>query len=398
MADIIGMPKMNLSMDDGLLSRWYVSEGDSISKGDPVCSVENEKEVGDVESLYTGIVAKLIGEEGTKYNIFEALCIIAQPGEDIAPILAELEAKKESESRAAEEEKMAAQQRVGEKRELQKAVMMPKIRKMLKDRGITPEEITAEYGNIKITEKEIAEYEKKYADFRPSANDETEQLSPMMLAISRNMKQSCTATARLTNFTEVDMTDAMEEFASRKATGQRLSVTAMLIKASAMALTEHRICNAVYDEPNTKIIYRGEINIGCAVDVPGGLLVPTIRNADRKTLLEISEEFGALSLAATEGRLTSADMADGTFTVTSVGMLDVTFFTPIINYPQTAILGVGNIQTLPRYLGDDFSQVHPRKIMTIGVTYDHRVVNGAPAARFLQAVRNVLQDKDTLFG
>lgn len=397
MADIINMPKMNLSMEDGLLSRWYVAEGDAVNKGDAVCSVENEKEIGDVESLYTGVVARIIGEEGLKYNIYDALCIIAQPGEDIAPLLAEMMAKKEAELRAAEEAKQAAQRRVQDKRELQKTVIMPKIRKMLKDKGITPEEISAEFGNIKVTEKEIAEYEKKYAAFRPGENDEAEQLSPMMLAISRNMKQSCDTTARLTNFMEVDMTDAMEEFAARKSAGQRLSVTAMLIRASALALLEYRICNAVYDEAGARVIYRGDINVGCAVDVPNGLLVPTIRNADRKTLAEISEEFGALSKAAVEGRLTQADMADGTFTVTSVGMLDVTFFTPIINYPQTAILGVGNIQTLPRYIGDDYTQVHPRKIMTIGVTYDHRVVNGAPAARFLQAVRNVLQDKDILF-
>jgi len=397
MADIIVMPKMNLSMEDGLLGRWYVSEGQAVNKGDALCSVENEKEAGDVESLYSGVIAKRIAEEGVKYNVNDPLGVIAQPGEDIAPVLAELEAKREAEraEKAAQEAEKAARRQ--EVKVLEKTVILPKIRKILKEKGIGVEDISAEFGNIKITEKEIAAYEKKYAAFRPRANDRVEPLSPMMLAISRNMKRSCEVTARLTNFMDVDMTDAMEALATRKAAGEKLSVTAMLIKAAAAALGEHPVCNAVYDEANEKIIYRADINVGCAMHVENGLVVPVIRGADQKNVPEISKEIHAFSKAVQEGGLTLADMEGGTFTVTSVGMLDVTFFTPIINYPQTAILGVGAIQTLPRYLGEDYTKVHPRKIMTIGVTYDHRVVNGAPAALFLQAVRNVLQNCGKLF-
>lgn|GEM_PF-981758 len=398
MADIIVMPKMNLSMEDGLLGRWYVSEGQAVNKGDALCSVENEKETGDVESLYSGVVAKLIGEEGAKYNVSDPLGIIAQPGEDIAPVLAELTAKKEAEiaEKAAREQEKALQQQ--EHRVLEKTVIVPKIRKILKEKGIRVEDISAEFGNIKITEKDIEAYEKKYAAFRPNANDRVEPLSPMMLAISRNMKRSCEATASLTNFMDVDMTDAMEKLAGRKAAGEKLSVTAMLIKAAATALRDHSVCNAVYDETNAKIIYRGDINVGCAMDVENGLVVPVIRHADQKSLPDISKEILAFTKAVQEGNLTSADMEGGTFTVTSVGMLGVTSFTPIINYPQTAILGVGAIQTLPRFLGQDYTKVVPRKIMTIGVTYDHRVVNGAPASRFLHGVRDVLQRCDELFG
>ena len=393
MADVIVMPKMNLTMEDGLLARWYVSEGQIVNKGDAVCSVENDKETGDVDSLYGGVVAKLIGAEFVKYKVNDALCVIAQPGEDIAPVLAELETKKKEEQAAAEAEKTAAHQTA---RPLEKTVFVPKIRKILKDKGIRPEDISAEFGNIKITEKEIAAYEKKYASFRPGPNDRVEAMSSMMCAISRNMKQSCDATARLTNFIEVDMTDAMEQLAARKSAGEKLSVTAMMIKAAALALREHAICNTVFDEANSRIIYRKDINIGCAVDVENGLVVPVVRDADKKDLPEISKEVREYFKAAEAGKLTSADMEGGTFTVTSIGMLDATFFTPIINYPQTAILGIGMVQTLPRYMGDDYTKVHPRKIMTICVTYDHRVINGAPAARFLQSVRNALQNRGEL--
>ena len=397
MADIIVMPKMNLSMEDGLLGCWYVAEGQAINKDDPVCSVENEKETGDVESLYSGVVAKLLAEEGAKYDVNAPLAIIAQPGEDIAPVLAEIEAKKEAErtAKAAEEAAQAARQQ--ETKVLHKTVIVPKIRKILKEKGIDVEEISAEFGNVKITEKEIEAYEKKHAAFRPNANDRVEALSPMMLAISRNMKRSCDLTARLTNFMDVDMTDAMDKLAARKAAGERLSVTAMLIKAAAIALRAYPICNAVYDEPKARVIYRGDINIGCAVDVENGLVVPVVRHADQKSLPEISKAVQAFSKAIQEGGLTSADMEGGTFTVSSIGMMDATTFTPIINYPQTAILGVGVIQTLPRFMGEDYTKVVPRKIMTISITYDHRVVNGAPAARFLQSVRNALQGCGELF-
>lgn len=394
MADIVVMPKMNLSMEEGLLANWYVSEGQTIEKGAALCSVENEKEAGDVDSVYGGVVARLIAEEGKMYNVGDALVVIAQPDEDIEPALAALEAEKEAAKAAAVAEKAT---RTQEARVLTKTVILPKIRKILKEKGISAEDISKEFGNVKITEKEIDAYEKKYAAFRPGKNDRVEPLSPMMLAISRNMKQSCDATARLTNFMDVDMTDAMETLAGKKAAGERLSVTALVIKAAALALREYGICNAVYDEANRQVIYRGDINVGCAVDVENGLVVPVVRGADQKSPADISNDISAFSKAAAEGTLTSADMEGGTFTVSSIGMLDATFFTPIINYPQTAILGVGTIQTLPRYKGDDYTTVYPRKIMTIGITYDHRVVNGAPATRFLQAVRNALQDCARLF-
>ena len=436
MADFVVMPKMNLTMEEGLLSRWLVSEGQTINKGDIVCSVENEKETGDVESIYGGVVAKLIGAEYTVYKVNEPLCVIAQPGEDIVAALAELEARRAAnEARAIEAHALkaaearapdyamgaaaahggygagagaqagggaaaGAQTNVGAfigAPPLQKTVILPKIRKIIKQKGIGADEIAAEYGNKKITESDVLEFEKKYAAFRPKPNDTIEKLSPMRLAVSRNMKRSVDATARLTNFIEADITGAVKKLAECKAAGETLSVTAVFVKAAALALRGHKICNAVYDDLNKRIIYRGDINVGFAVDVENGLVVPVVRGADQKSVYEISDEIRRLSKAAQEGRLASADTDGGTFTVTSVGMYDTVFFTPIINYPQSAILAVGAVQTLPRYIGSDFSSAYPRKIVILGVTYDHRLVNGAPAARFLQSVRDALQDCNEIF-
>ncbi|MDD5017317.1 MAG: dihydrolipoamide acetyltransferase family protein [Eubacteriales bacterium] len=385
MADIVVMPKMNLSMEDGLLAMWYVKEGDPIKKGDVLFSVENEKEVGDIESLYDGVAAKLLAEAGKKYDIYTPLAIIAQPGENIAEALAKIKSDK-SENVSIEEAEEDVQ------RELSKTIILPKIRKILREKGISVEDISAKFGNVKITEKEIALFEQENSNgIKLEPNDRIEPMTSMMLAISKNMKQSCEQTARLTNFIEVDMTDAMQIQAKRNAAGEKLSVTALLIKACAYALREYDICNAVYDEGNQRIIYRGDVNVGCAVDVKGGLVVPVVKGADKKNVATISAEIAEYAKKGEEMKITSEDMSGGTFTVTSIGMFGAAFFTPIINYPQTAILGVGTIKTLPRYIGKNYDEILPRKIMMIGLTYDHRVVNGAPAARFLQCVRDILE-------
>jgi pyruvate dehydrogenase E2 component (dihydrolipoamide acetyltransferase) len=133
------------------------------------------------------------------------------------------------------------------------------------------------------------------------------------------------------------------------------------------------------------------------VDVPGRLAVPVVRNADRLDVDAISQMIARFAEQGRQGALANADMAGGTFTVSNVGMFDVLAFTPIINYPQTAILGVGTVRTLPRYSQEAFTILEPRKIVQLALTYDHRIIDGAPAARFLQSVKYLLEEPQKLF-
>ncbi len=391
MAEFIVLPKMNLTMEEGTLAKWYKKEGDKITEEEPLCSVENEKETEDMLSIVSGTILKLIGEEGSLYKISTPIAIVGEEGEDFSALLNSL--NNAGEEKDAEREKINVSQKIGAGLR-----MMPKIRKLIKEKGINIEDLVAFAGEKTITEADITAFEKGASvPLSLKATDTTQRMTTMRKSIAKNMMESCAKTARLTNFTQVDVTDLYAKTKELKGQGKKISQTALIIKACAYALKENQIVNTQVDETKQEIIFKGDINIGCAVDIEGGLGVPVIKNADTKDVFAISSEIEEYAKMAALGKLTNEVMQEGTFTVSNVGMLGVTFFTPIINYPQTAILAVGAIETLPRYEDESYTKIVPKKIMTIGITYDHRVIDGAPASRFLQSVVKYLQNAEKLF-
>lgn len=387
MADIIVMPQMNLSMEEGVLTKWCKNQGDTVKLEEVLCSVENEKETGDITSSSEGILVKILGEEGVRYKINVPIAIIAAPGEDWS----------ETESKAQEMIQGNGSAQQIQNIQFDKSVlgvkMLPKIRKVLKEKGIDVEDILALFPDRKITEKEIALYEEQYnnAKGQASEGDIVERMTSMRQTISKAMKESCEKTARLTNFMEVDMTSIVNKVAEEKTKGRKVSFTAVVIKACAKALEQHPVIRTELNEQKFEIILKKSIHIGCAIDVEGGLIVPVIRDADKKDVLQITGEMAEYAQKIKDHTLEASERDGGTFTVSSVGMFDVDFFTPIINYPQTAILGVGKIKVLPRYADDTYTTIAPRHVMEIGLTYDHRVIDGAPASRFLKTIRDILE-------
>lgn len=394
MAEFIVLSKMTLTMEEGTVAKWLVSEGDAVKLDDPLCSVENEKETEDMLSIYEGTILKLIAEEGELYPVNTPIAVVGQPGEDISSLMATLE-------QGAKEEEAAVRQVAAPAKNVQ-GKMMPKIRKLIQQKGIDADELIRFCADRKITEEEIAAFEqsKTGAAAAPAievaANDRVVKASAMRKTVAKNMKESCEHTARLTNFMEADLTDAFALMKKQKAEGKRISVTALIIKAAARALREHEIVNTAYQENSTEIIYRGDVNISCAVDLPEGLAVPVVMHADNRDVYEITADINGFAQKGKEGKITNDEMKNGTFTVSNVGMLDVLTFTPIINYPQTAILGVGAVRVLPRYVDEAYTKIEPRKIMQLAITYDHRVIDGAPAGRFLQSVRALLEKPEQL--
>ena len=388
MADIIVMPQMNLSMEEGLLTKWCKNKGDAVQMEEVLCSVENEKETGDITSPSEGILVKILGEEGVRYKINVPIAIVAARGEDWS----------ETERNALEMIQCISGIQQIHNIQFDKSAlgikMLPKIRKILKEKGIDAEAIQAFFPDQKITEKEIAIYEEKMNEAKGQAayGDTSQKMSSMRQKIARVMKESCEKTASLTNFMEVDMTSIVNKAAEEKAKGRKISYTALVIKACAMALVQHPVIRTILNEQTEEIITKKSIHIGCAVDVEGGLVVPVVRDADQKDALQITGELAEYALKIKEHRLDAREREGGTFTVSSVGMFDVDFFTPIINYPQTAILGVGKIKVVPRYADATYTAIVPRHIMEIGLTYDHRVIDGAPASRFLKTVRDLLEE------
>jgi pyruvate dehydrogenase E2 component (dihydrolipoamide acetyltransferase) len=417
MAEIIVMPKMNLTMEEGFLAKWYKAAGDSVKIDEPICSIENAKETEDMLSPAAGILLRLIGEEGAEYRVAAPIAIIGKAGEDITSLQGKRAGKpdalhddKKPDGPASSEVSGKAPDgdipKTADKGTAISVKMMPKVRMLVNDLNIDIVALSAYCGGRKITEDEVLAFEKSRSGKIPSASgasvetstgDRREKMSAMRKSIAKNMAQSCEKTARLTNFTEVDMTGLLGILKTMKDEGRKISVTAAIVRACALALRGHAIINTVLDDAADEIVFKGEVNISCAVDMPGGLAVPVIMNADVKGIEDISFEIAGFAERARTGRLTNQEMRNGTFTVSNVGMLDIDFFTPIINFPQAAILGIGAIRTLPRYMDDACEKLQPRRIMMIGLTYDHRVIDGAPASEFLKSVKALLQDCTGLF-
>ncbi len=398
MAEFIVLSKMTLTMEEGTVAKWLVKEGDAVKIDDPLCSVENEKETEDMLSIYEGMILKLLAEEGEPYPVNTPIAVVGQEGEDISGLLSELENKEKVEAEAA-----AVIRQVAAPAKNVQGKMMPKIRKLIQQKGIDADELARFCEGRKITEEDIVAFEqsKKGAAqaaemLEIEANDRVVKASAMRKTVAKNMMESCEHTARLTNFMEVDMTEAFDLMKKRKGEGKRISVTALIIKAAAYALKEYEIVNSSYLESRGEIVYRGDVNISCAVDLPEGLAVPVVMHADNRDVFEITGDIDTFAQKGKEGKITNEDMKKGTFTVSNIGMLDVLIFTPIINYPQTAILGVGAVRVLPRYVDEACTIVKPRKIMQIAITYDHRVIDGAPAGRFLRSVRTLLEAPEKL--
>jgi pyruvate dehydrogenase E2 component (dihydrolipoamide acetyltransferase) len=219
----------------------------------------------------------------------------------------------------------------------------------------------------------------------------TEKMSRMRQTIARNMIQSYTTIPQLTNFDDSDVTEledmrqqSKQDYADR---GIRLTTMPFLIKAVASSLRRHPVLNASVDMENNQVVYKEYVNIGIAVDTERGLVVPVLRDADRKSISQIASEIEELATTVREGKIDLDMLRGGTFTISNLGSIGGTYSTPIINPPQVAILLVGRTRTVPQF-ADDI--VVPRLLMPLSITYDHRLVDGAAAARFLNEVKNFL--------
>ena len=217
------------------------------------------------------------------------------------------------------------------------------------------------------------------------------------MVIAKNMVASYTTIPQLTNFDDVDLTelehlrqDSQNDYSTR---GVKLTTMPFLIKACAVALKHHPIVNASVGEEGDEIVYKEYVNIGVAVDTERGLVVPVLRDADRKNIPQIAAELAQLAETSREGKLTLDDFQGGTFTISNLGSIGGMYSTPIINPPQVAILLAGRSRMLPQWIDEEWQ---PRLMLPLSITYDHRVVDGAAAARFLNDVKGYLANPGRL--
>ena len=394
MAVEVVMPKFGLTMTEGTIQQWFKSEGDAIKTGEALFEVETEKVLYEVEASADGTVAKLLYAVEAVVGVGLPVAIIAEAGEEVAevaaryadaPAAAPAAAPPEPAPVATSAPSPAPQEKRG------RVPVTPAARKLAKEHSIDLSGVAGTGPRGRITREDVQKTIDSGGQAAPPpaptatpAAAEDIPLRGMRKVIAERMHQSLQGSAQLTISTEADVTQLSDR---RQEVRQEFNVTYtdFIVQACAHALRQHPRMNASLE--GNIIHVHNDIHVGLAVALDEGLIVPVVRDADKKSLKDIAAEAKTLAEKARASQLKLEEVSGGTFTVSNLGMYGVDAFTPIINAPQSGILGVGRIVEKPViYRGE----VTRRSMMVLSLTFDHRVIDGAPAGAFLQTVADLL--------
>ena len=359
------MPRLSLTMKTGTVVQWFKKEGETVQKGEPLVEVLSEKVTYDVEAPESGILRKILAIEGTDVPVAQTIGIIAAPDEQIPEIeVAEVEAVPEKELIEKAEERITAS---------------PAAKRLAREHGVDLAKVVGTGPEGRIIEDDVKKFIER-TRVAPRVR-EVIPLTGIRKTTAERVSLSTRTAPHSTITMEVDMTETV-----RLREETQASYTDMLVKAAAQALKEHPIMNSTLEGEQIKIFE--DINVGVAVATEKGLVVPVIHNADKMSLSDIASALKLLVEKTRESKLTKEDLTGGTFTITNLGMYGVDVFIPIINPPETGILGVGRIAEKPVLVD---KEIKMKPVMQLSLSFDHRVVDGAPAAQFLQKVKHVLE-------
>ncbi len=412
---IFKFPDIGEGLEEGKIIEWYVQKGESISSGDALLKMETDKVVTDIPSPKSGVIAQLFGAVGDTVKVGNALVEIET---EVADSVTETVTKTDE----VIEEKgfgvVGTIEVAGDGAYLpvgneglpsatpvqtapKKVLATPVARAMAKERGIDINHVQGSGPAGRVTSKDIERFkydsipvQSKQVNHDDSSSNpriELASITQIRKTIAKNMLRSKQNAAHMSVMDEVEVSElvAIRAKLNTRLSDSRLSYLPFIIKAVALSLKRHPVLNAELDLDKELIIYKKYYNIGLAMDTEDGLVVPVIRDADKKSLVTLAKEISILSDKAKSRKLTLDDMKDGTFTITSFGSIGGYFAVPVINYPQSAILGVGRIADKP-VIKDN--SVVPGKIMPISMSVDHRIVDGGEVARFLNDVLELLRE------
>ncbi|MDI6601237.1 MAG: dihydrolipoamide acetyltransferase family protein [Thermoanaerobacteraceae bacterium] len=407
MANVELMPKLGMTMAEGVILRWIKKEGDRVEQGEPLLEIQTDKVNIEEESSYSGVLLKILAPEGATVPINEPIAIIGEEGEDVEKILSGIgkssqSGQLESENRETEKaevkgaELKGIKESVREERHVQmdKPRATPLARKIAKENKLDLKEVVGSGPKGRIQRADVEKYLKEI-EVKPAITAKPEEISGrvpltgMRGIIADKMQKSMNTAPHFYVTMEIDMSEVLtlRERLNGKLKDVKISLNTILIKASATAIKGFPIVNA-YVEENSIVMKEG-INIGLAVALEDGLIVPVVKDADKKGLSEIAREERALVEKARNGKLMPDEYSGGSFTISNLGMFDVTRFTAIINQPEVAILAVGMVREVPVVVN---GEIVIRPIMEATLSSDHRVIDGAVAARFLKRIKEILED------
>ncbi len=416
--EVINMPRLSDTMTEGKVAKWLKNVGDQVKEGDILAEIETDKAVQDFESEFDGVLLHQGVAEGDATPVDQILAVIGPEGTDVSGILAGGKKAKKEDSAEKETQKQETTEKKEEPAEKKeetstddgRLAISPLARKMAEEKGIDVSSLQGTGENGRIVKKDIEAYKPaaestqekpaataKVATAQPSVQytpGETTETpnSQVRSIIAKRLSESKYTAPHYYLIVEIDMDRAIEARQQiNSLPDTKISYNDMIIKATAMALRKHPMVNSSWG--GDKIIHHGDINVGVAVAIPDGLVVPVLRNTDRMNYMEISAAVKNMAGRARSKGLKANEMEGSTFSVSNLGMYGIETFTSIINLPNSAILSVGAIVEKP-VVKD--GQIVVGNTMKLSLACDHRVVDGATGAEFLQTLRTYLEQPLTL--
>lgn len=410
--EIITMPRLSDTMTEGKVAKWHKNVGDTVKEGDLLAEIETDKAVQDFESEFNGVLLKQGVEEGGAAPVDSVLAIIGPAGTDVSAVGAPKAAAQTSEKPAEQKTEAKAEEKAApasvSSSSSDRVAISPLAKKMAQDKGVDINSVNGSGENGRIVKKDIENYQpSSQAQAQPSVSapaaaqvalsfvqgEDTETPnSQVRNIIAKRLAESKFSAPHYYLMVEINMDKAIE---ARKEINSlpdtKISFNDMIIKATAVALRKHPQVNSSW--AGDKIIHRGNINVGVAVAIPDGLVVPVLKNTDQMNYTQISAAVKDMASRAKSKGLKANEMEGSTFSISNLGMFGIETFTSIINQPNSAILSVGAIIEKP--IVKD-GQIVVGNIMKLSLACDHRVVDGATGAQFLQTLKTYLESPLTL--
>lgn len=409
MAEVVNMPRLSDTMEEGTVAQWHKKIGDKVEEGDLLAEIETDKATMEFEAFQEGVLLHIGVEEGNTAPVDSILAILGEEGEDISSLLSggssSAEAKTEVKEEVVESSSEPRQENSAKSEEPfngNRVKASPLARKLAEDKGVDINQVKGSGEGGRIVKRDVDEFKSAPAPSaaRPQVNlasagaapagmsyDEL-PVSQMRKTIARRLSESKFSAPHFYLTLDIDMDNAIEARKSINAVApQKISFNDFVIKAAAVALKQHPVINSSW--AGDTIRRNHEINIGMAVAVDEGLLVPVIRNADQKGLATINTEAKEFAGKARDKKLQPSEWEGNTFTISNLGMFGIETFTAIINAPDACILAVGGIKQVPVVKN---GAVVPGNVMKVTLSCDHRVVDGASGAAFLNTMKGILEN------
>ena len=411
----VKLPKLGEGADSGVVVNVFVKEGDAIAKDQAILELENEKAVASVPSTSAGVVTTIYVKAGDKISVGQRLISLSGGDQPAAAAPAAKRAVLEPEPETPVEEPTAeAGQEIP--KPVTAPVASPSVRRLARELGIDLSKVRGSEAGGWIVTGDIRAYIARLqkatdnprvaatSPSRPSAESidfskwgpvTKKPLTQLRQVIARRMWESWNTIPHVTQFDDADFTrlnELRKKFApSYEKKGAKLTLTPLVLKALVGTLKKHPIFNSSLDEAAQEVVFKDYFHIGIAVDTEQGLIVPVIRDADKKSVLELAKELDQLAQKARDRKVAAEEMKGGTFTVSNQGAIGSAHFTPIINKPEVAILGLGRGAMKP-VVRD--GKVEVRMLTPLGLSYDHRVIDGGAAARFMVDLVKAMEEFD----